>query len=245
MGGWSELEKRRTGAQSVSPGIPVSAGDRASASRQAWWPPRSSVVVPHPGCARPGAVPPPPHRWLRGGRGRPRPRQELAKSLRSRRGSRASAAPTYRPCFGLAVGSAPRGAPLPHPPLTVRGDVGQAPPRAAAQLLAGEWDSLSFHLILLWTHPGKLGTTRGKVGAWLGRPWPAGAALGSGAAAVRGAPEPTVHPGSGWVPAGGPAPRRLRGCPGSWEPLRRSCEERRIDSRQPPESGTGWVLSQE
>lgn len=40
------------------------------------------VVVPGSGCAHPAAAPQA-HRWLRGGRGCPRPRKELANSLRS------------------------------------------------------------------------------------------------------------------------------------------------------------------
>lgn len=145
--------------------IPVSAGGRAAAGRLACWP----LCSLSPDCAQPAAAPQA-HRWLRGGRGCPRPREELANSLRFRaRFPSPRFSQHSRPCFRRGVEGAQRGAPLPHPPTKDSGRCGPgACPSCRIPAPGSLMGRLSYSFIFLLTHQGKFGTVQGKVGARLG-----------------------------------------------------------------------------
>lgn len=147
----------------------------------------AAVVVPGSGCA-PAAAAPQAHRWLGGGRGCPRPRKELANSLRS--GAQfPSPCLQHVNCRCFRLGGGGRGgagpavgvdlaegrSPSPTHPQTIRGDVGQASSQAPSPLASGV-SVLSF--VFLLTHQGKFGTTQGKVGARLGVHFPGGGSCG-------------------------------------------------------------------
>lgn len=158
---------RTLAARASSWRIPVSAGGRAAAGRPACW--RLCSLAPDPGCAQPAAAPQA-HRWLHGGRGCPRPREELANSLRFRaRFSSPGFSPHTRPCFRRGVEGAQRGAPLPHPPTQDSGRCGPgASPGCCIPAPGSLTGRLFYSFIFLLTHQGKFGTVRGKVGARLG-----------------------------------------------------------------------------
>lgn len=126
--------RARTPAVSVSSRrIPVSTGGRVSASRQAWW--LHWSLSPDPGCAHP-AAPSQAHRWLRGGRGCPRPRKELANSVPGR-DFRAPVSPSPTALASGFGWRARRGAlPFPTHPQRIQRDAGRAPPQATSQILA-------------------------------------------------------------------------------------------------------------